>query len=144
MTEIKSKAPLSLMEQVVMILVFAFAAALCVQAFVQADALSMKSYARDKAAAISQTMAETVKANKGDLDEVVRVLKAQPLENGFVLYYDKEWEIVEEAMAEYKAEFFIMEKTSYLGKGEITVKEINTAESIFTLPVNWQEVAADE
>ena len=39
----KSKAPLALMEQMVMLLVFALAAALCLQAFVQSDRLSRES-----------------------------------------------------------------------------------------------------
>ena len=36
----RSKAPLALVEQTLMILVFALAAALCLQAFVRADRLS--------------------------------------------------------------------------------------------------------
>ena len=38
----RSKAPLLLMEQMVMLLVFALAAALCVQAFVKSDAISAR------------------------------------------------------------------------------------------------------
>lgn len=57
----RSKAPLILMEQMVMLLVFALAAALCLQAFVKSDALSSRSEARDRAAALCQTAAETVR-----------------------------------------------------------------------------------
>ena len=39
----RSKAPLILMEQMVMLLVFALAAALCLQAFVKSDSLSSRS-----------------------------------------------------------------------------------------------------
>ena len=45
----RSKAPLILMEQMVMLLVFALAAALCLQAFVKSDALSSRGEARDRA-----------------------------------------------------------------------------------------------
>ena len=45
----KSKAPLVLMEQIIMLLVFALAAAICLQAFIKADALSSASANRDKA-----------------------------------------------------------------------------------------------
>lgn len=51
----KSKAPLALMEQMVMLLVFALAAALCLQAFVQSDRLSRESEARDHAAVLCQS-----------------------------------------------------------------------------------------
>ena len=46
----KSKAPLALMEQIVMLLVFALAAALCLQAFVKSDQISRESQARSNAA----------------------------------------------------------------------------------------------
>ncbi len=45
----KSKAPLVMMEQMVMILVFALAAALCLQAFVLSNSLSEQGQARDQA-----------------------------------------------------------------------------------------------
>ena len=49
----KSKAPLMLMEQMVMLLVFALAAALCLQAFVKADEISKQAEARDRAVLVS-------------------------------------------------------------------------------------------
>ena len=45
----RSKAPLVMMEQMVMLLVFALAAALCLQAFVQSDLLSKDIASRDRA-----------------------------------------------------------------------------------------------
>ena len=45
----KSKTPLALMEQLVMVLVFALAAALCVSCFVAADRLSDRYAVRDDA-----------------------------------------------------------------------------------------------
>ncbi len=42
----KSKAPLVLMEQIIMLLVFALAAAICLQAFIKADALSSAKIGR--------------------------------------------------------------------------------------------------
>ena len=47
----RSKAPLVLMEQLVMVLVFALAAALCVQVFVLSDQTSRNYAARDRGAA---------------------------------------------------------------------------------------------
>ena len=45
----RSKAPLAMMEQMVMLLVFALAAALCLQAFVKSDQLSQQGEVRDRA-----------------------------------------------------------------------------------------------
>ncbi|MEI3306106.1 MAG: hypothetical protein V8R40_08850 [Dysosmobacter sp.] len=45
----RSKAPLALMEQLVMVLVFALAAALCVQVFVLSGQTSRWNAARDRA-----------------------------------------------------------------------------------------------
>lgn len=45
----RSKAPLALMEQMVMVLVFALAAALCLQAFALADRISRQNAERDQA-----------------------------------------------------------------------------------------------
>lgn len=136
----KSKAPLNLMEQVVMILVFAFAAALCVQAFVVADSMSQEAYARDKAALISQTVAETVKSQRGNMEMSAKLLGGAEIEQGISLYYDKDWKscILEEA--EYIAVFTMKEEDSYLGQGEVAVKAIGTGEMIFDLPVSWQKV----
>ena len=58
----RSKSPLALMEQLVMVLVFALAAALCVQAFVLADGRSQQTVDRDHALLEAQNVAETLKS----------------------------------------------------------------------------------
>ena len=63
----KSKAPLMLMEQMIMLLVFALAAALCLQAFVKSEQLSSRSENRDRAVTIAQTAAETIRHCGGDM-----------------------------------------------------------------------------
>ena len=136
----KSKAPLNLMEQVVMILVFAFAAALCVQAFVLADVMSKEAYARDKAAMISQTMAETVKSKKGDIEQAVFVLgnNSEVKEDKLFMYYDSAWEASNKADAEYMVWLEIKEADIYISKAEIKVQTVKDENIIFDLPVNWQ------
>ncbi|WP_298030373.1 hypothetical protein [uncultured Dysosmobacter sp.] len=63
----KSKAPLALMEQLMMVLVFALAAALCVQVFVLSDRASRRYEARDQAVLAAQNAAETLKSGRGDM-----------------------------------------------------------------------------
>ena len=53
----RSKAPLALMEQLVMVLVFALAAALCVQVFVLSYQTSRRNEARDRAVLEAQNAA---------------------------------------------------------------------------------------
>ena len=63
----RSKAPLALMEQMVMVLVFALAAALCLQAFALADRISRQNAERDQALVAAQNAAEQVKQVRGRL-----------------------------------------------------------------------------
>jgi type II secretory pathway pseudopilin PulG len=62
----RNKAPLALIEQLVMLLVFALAAALCIQVFVKADRLSQRDAAQSHAVLTAQNAAETLKSTEGD------------------------------------------------------------------------------
>ena len=62
----KHKASLVLMEQLVMILVFALAAALCLQIFAKAVAISERNAHLDQAVILARNTAELLKATKGD------------------------------------------------------------------------------
>lgn len=57
----KNKAPLVMMEQIVMVLIFALAAALCVQTFVLSGKISKMTEAKTRAVTEAQNMAETMK-----------------------------------------------------------------------------------
>ena len=57
----KSKASLVLMELLVMILIFALCAALCLQAFVGADRISRETALQDDAVLLAQNTAEALK-----------------------------------------------------------------------------------
>ena len=93
----KSKAPLLLMEQMVMLLVFALAAALCLQAFVKSDGSSSRSEQRDRAVTLCQEAAETIRWFGGD---TVSEKAAQTLGYHYdkgVMYqeFDADWNPVE-------------------------------------------------
>ena len=72
----RSKTPLALMEQVIMVLVFALAAALCLRAFIFADTLSRACEERDNAVMAAQTVAETLKLCRGDFAETERTAES--------------------------------------------------------------------
>lgn len=62
----KHKASLVLMEQLIMILVFALAAALCLQVFAKAAAISEENARLDQAVILARNAAELLKAAEGD------------------------------------------------------------------------------
>ena len=73
----RSKASLFLMEQLVMILVFSLAAALCLRLFVRTQEISLGTTRRDAAVVIAQNGAGLLKAGS-DADEIERILTSAP------------------------------------------------------------------
>lgn len=127
-----------------MILVFALAAALCLQAFVQSDKLSGESEARDKAVLLCQTAAECVKANGGDLAAAAEELEipygayAQE-EPDFSVHYNADWTISH--TREYAYVLTAREEVSddpALGKAVVAVRHTPTGMEVFSLEVAWQ------
>ncbi|MBQ3029273.1 MAG: hypothetical protein IJD26_09335 [Lachnospiraceae bacterium] len=136
----KSKSTLALMEQAVMILVFAVAATLCVQAFVRADAYSKELERRDRAVNLCQTVAETVKAKKGDLKATAAQSEATVSGGMMFLYYNKEWEPVTEQDAVYVLCLEETGRNGYVTAAQVRVTMKKSGEEVFALPVRWQEV----
>ncbi len=143
----KSKAPLMLIEQMVMLLVFALAAALCMQAFVRADAVSRRCEARDAAVLTAQTAAEALQGCGGRqaVRQAAALLGAEPAQDGraFTAGYDGAWDA---AQAEPVYLLEVRETDSGvagLGRAEIRVTEVQSGETLCTLETAWQEVDAD-
>lgn len=65
----KSKAPLLMMEQLIMVLVFALASALCLRCFALAGEISERTARRDEAVLIAQNAAERLKSGEAIGDE---------------------------------------------------------------------------
>lgn len=82
MNETHSKAPLVLMEQVVMILVFAFAAAISVWAFTWSNATSVASQETDSACIVAEQVAETIRQKSLEGGGVAEVLAKTSQELG--------------------------------------------------------------
>lgn len=92
----RSKTPLALMEQLVMVLVFALAAALCVQVFVLSDRTSRLGEARDRALLEAQNAAEALKS--GD-ETFFTDRSAASGAAGWSISYDGDWQWVTDADA---------------------------------------------
>lgn len=145
MNDTRSKTPLVLMEQVIMGLVFALAAALCVQAFVQARNLSIASVERDHAMNISQTLAEYAKAYRGDMPLMQEELGGEISEESLLLYFDSEWNYVSNLKeASYIACFAPEEGEEFCRYGNITVRHVKEEKVISSMKTAWQEVSGNE
>ncbi len=146
----RSKAPLAMMEQMVMILVFALAAALCLQAFVTSDRMSRESEARDRAAVLCQNAAEAIRHSGGDLAAAAEQLGlaygayAQE-EPAFSAHYNEDWTL--SATREYayclRAEA-VDSGVDGLGKAAVSVTETERGGVLFAIEICWQEVSAHD
>lgn len=128
----KNKAPLTLMEQTVMLLIFALAAALCLRAFVWADGRSSYNAKRDEAVNRAECAGEVLKSCRGDLEE------AAELYGGTAK--DTLWQVEYDDGCVLRAE--LMEGEVYLGGGEVTVTD-DSGQTLVMLTVRWQEVDGD-
>ncbi len=136
----RSGASLVLIEQVIMLLVFALAAALCLKAFVWADTESAAVAERDKAMLRAQNAAEVIK-NEGDV-AAAGFLGGKAEGERWIISYDGEWQPAEGVgvytlTAEPKED-----ELQYMSAACV---EIYKGEKLLaSLDVAWQEVAKDE
>lgn len=135
----RSKAPLALMEQLVMVLVFALAAALCVQVFVLSDQTSRRNEARDRAVLEAQNAAEELKSVHGDFQQLTELYGGTWNGQLWGRSYDKNWK--QDSGTAYNLLVVPADSgEALLGIAEVMVY---TAEGdlLVSLPVAWQEVA---
>ena len=90
----KNKAFLPLMEQLIMILVFALTAVLCLKGFTLANHASHRQENRNHAALKVQNAAELLKASSGDFTETAIQLQGILTDTFIVVSYDSRWEPV--------------------------------------------------
>ncbi len=143
----KNKAPLPLMEQLIMILVFALTAALCLQGFSLADRMSRRHEAREKAVVMAQNTAETLKACFGDFEAACSLLGGSWDETAWKIPYDKSGNpLTTSEKTVDNPDFMILATRTtsdhdLLGTARIQV--IYEEETIFEITIAWQEVNTD-
>ncbi|MBQ7936893.1 MAG: hypothetical protein IJ283_00115 [Oscillospiraceae bacterium] len=136
----KSKAPLTLMEQIIMLLVFALSAAICLQVFAHAGEISDEIEKRGNAVTAVQNIAESLKINGGDLEKHAAFYGGTCEEDSWKMFFDSEWKPCEEENSEYYVEILKTENENpLLGTAEISARS-NDGEVVFTLNTAWQEV----
>jgi len=136
----KNKAPLSLMEQLVMLLVFALAAGLCLQVFVLSDRMSRGFEARDHAVLAVQNTAEVLKVCEGDLDACAALYGGTVSDAQWQLTYDAQWNCVSGEYADYCVVADVKQEQPLLGTALVSAKT-SDGETLFEVTVSWQEAA---
>lgn len=137
----KNKAPLALVEQVIMVLVFAMASALCLQAFVLSDRLSRESEDRDRAVLLAQNAAEICSAGGGDTAFLVGKLGGAAAPEGWTALYGEDLRRAEkEADSAYRVVVSRQRvEMTGLGRASVCVYTARDGQLLFELPVAWQE-----
>ena len=137
----KNKAPLALMEQLVMTLVFALAAAVCLQVFVFSAQMSRRNEIMDRAVLAAQSAAETVKHTRGDFQQAAQLSGGSWDRTSWSLPFLKTGQPAEHNR---DADFCLSISTvdsghPLLGMAEITA-ETADGQVLFVIPTAWQEV----
>lgn len=135
----KNKAPLALMEQLVMILVFALAAALCLQMFVLSDSTSVSGEKRDYAVTAVQNAAEALKLSRGSYDEMTQLLGGEATKDGWRMGFDDAWRAAPDGKAAYTVTAQEIEDgDDLLGSAIVAAYEAGGGQ-LFEVTVCWQE-----
>lgn len=138
----KKKASLALIEQVIMILVFAMAAALCLQAFALADRLSRKNEDRDRAVVLAQNAAEVCGAVGGDGVLLAGKLGGFAVAEGWTAFFGEDLRETSKEESAYRVEVTRQAtECSGLGWARVCVYAAGDGKLLFELPVAWQEEA---
>ncbi len=88
----RSRTPLVLMEQLVMVLVFALSAAFCLRIFVLSDRISRENEATTHAALLAQNTAELLKGRGSSWEQVLEAQGWKNTADGWQMEYNKAWE----------------------------------------------------
>jgi len=125
----KNKASLTLIEQVIMLLVLAVSAAVCIQFFVQAHLTAQKNYLQDLALQQVQNVAENIKTT-GNLEQTAEKLQGSMDSGILTIEYEKFMVIAEQINSE----------NPLLGRANVMACD---GDQIYAqLQICWQEVGS--
>lgn len=136
----RNRASLVLIEQMILLLVFALAAVLCLRVFLWADLSSERGAAEDQALVQAQNAAEVLKACDGDFEAAAEILGGDWDGAVWVVSYDGQWTVTDEGQqAAYILRVSPEESgLKYLGCADIGV--FLGEECLVSLNAAWQEV----
>lgn len=124
----KNKTFLPLIEQMIMILIFALAAAFCLQGFASADRISKRQAVLTEAVVTVQNTAEILKSSHGDYNLAAELLTGTVTDTGLQIQTE------DYTLTATAAE----EQLDSLASAKIKV--LYKTETLYELTVSWQEV----
>ncbi len=137
----RNRTLLSLIEMLLMVMVFAGAAAICLRAFVFADTRSREGGQEAQAALLAQSAAQVLSHCEGDGEEAAGILGGECGEDGlWTVYYDENGNACEKDGGVFVLEAATgssAQQDRYTGKTTVTVRTPDGQE-IFSIPAAWQ------
>ena len=142
----RSKSTLFLIEQLIVIAVFAISAAACITILTSAYFTSVESRDTKNAILVAENVAETFKATNGSPDSITKVLGGESSNvtinnNNYIqttIYYNNNWQVTNEENASYT--LFLTQEIQTPGssqsliKGNIIVNKV-MGDEILSFPV---------
>lgn len=116
-----SKSSLFLLELMIVILVFAIGAAVCVSLFASGARKSAESFDASRAAQEAGNVAEAWRAAKGELSSVQRLCGGTLSADGLLLFYDENWAPIADSAAKRRLTLVTGTQAEGLLFAEITV-----------------------
>ena len=136
----RSRASLSVLEQLIMLLIFALAAAICLRAFAWADVASERSAACDRAMREAQNAAAVIRQTRGNMADAAELWGGSVRDGSWVIGYDESWNRADGTSCLLKVTP-IDDGIGLLGQAAVSVER--NGQQLAALEVAWQEVAAD-
>jgi len=143
MNNTRSRSTLFLIEQLIVVAVFAICAAACVRILTSAYYTARESRDVNNAIHVAESGAESYKAAAGDLDKTARILggKTANIDGAAValIFYDSKWSVCAENEPDAQ---YVLRMTSagrdsrspFLSSGELTVERLG-GETLLTFTI---------
>ena len=137
----KSRATLSLTEMLIMVMIFAMAAAACLKVFAWADARSAEIETTDFAVLQVSNAAEVMEQARGDYARAAALLEAEESAGGGLqIRYDENRERCADGGAFRLVVLPVNSVVELMGEAQVSMMKGDTV--IYSLTVCWQEAAA--
>ena len=98
----RSGTTLFLMEQLIVVAIFAICAAACVRILTESYFMATDSRDLSNAIRVAESSAECYKAVAGDVEKAAKILGGTTTGASAVVYYNGEWSVCGESEAKYK------------------------------------------
>ena len=130
----KSKSSLFLMEFIIILMLFAVCAAICMQLFAATDMLSRRTTELNKSVAVAQSFVEVMRSEDGEINSMLKYYPEAIImgESNLEIFYDSEFVSCGYSDADYICEVALSQDEAIVDI-EVRVSRIEDSECIYTL-----------